>query len=84
VSKRNWSAKVTITVHDALNAPCLARPSAGPEHRGGGVLHDRDHRRVHVQRVEDPDKCASVTFTVGNVTKAGAAYHPPANHGPRR
>jgi len=83
VSKRSWSAKATITVHDTADRTVSGAVVSGKWSTGTAASCTTGTTGACTFSASKiPTSAASVTFTVGNVTKAGAAYHPPANHDP--
>jgi PKD repeat protein len=75
VSKRTWSAKVTITVHDASERTVPGAVVTGTWNTGGsGSCTTGTTGACTITASKIATSTASVTFTVGNVTKAGANY----------
>jgi len=83
VSKRTWSAKVKITVHDASERIVPGAVVTGNWSPGGsGSCTTGTTGACTITASKVPTGTTSVTFTVGNVTKAGATYAPGVNHDP--
>ena len=82
VSKRNWSAKVTVTVHDAFHTPVSGAIVSGNWSTGAAASCTTGTTGAcTINASKIPTGTASVTFIVGNVTKAGATYTA-GNHDP--
>jgi hypothetical protein len=82
VSKRTWSAKVTITVHDASEGIVPGAVVTGAWSPGAAAsctIGTTGACTITASKIAT--STASVTFTVGNVTKAGATYTS-GNHDP--
>jgi hypothetical protein len=83
VSKRTWSAKVTITVHDASERSVSGAVVTGTWTPGAAAsCTTGTSGACTINASKIPTSANSVIFTVGNVTKAGATYTPAANHDP--
>jgi len=75
VSKRTWSAKVTITVHDAVHALVPGAVVTGTWNSGAAASCTTGTTGAcTITAPKIPTSATSVAFTVGNVTKAGATY----------
>ena len=82
VSKRSWSAKVTITVHDAFHAPVSGAVVTGSWSLGGSASCTTGTTGAcTITASKIPTSATSVAFIVGKVTKAGATYTA-GNHDP--
>jgi hypothetical protein len=78
---RTWTAIVTVVVHDALHGPVSAATvsgafSAGAKGGGSCVTGSAGSCTIVKSRL----RSASVTFTVGNVTRSGLTYASAGNH----
>ena len=82
VSKRSWSAKVTITVHDASERIVPGAVVTGSWSLGGSASCTTGTTGAcTITLSKIPTSATSVAFTVGKVTKAGATYTA-GNHDP--
>jgi hypothetical protein len=83
MSKRTWSAKVTITVHDAAHQPVSGAVVNGTWTPGGsGSCTTSGKGTCTVSASGMSLGTPDVTFSVGSVGKAGSTYQPSANHDP--
>ena len=83
VSKKNWTAKVTATVHDASHALVSGAVVSGTWSTGGsGSCTTGTAGTCTISRNNISGGTGSTTFTVTGVTKSGATYDAAANHGP--
>ena len=83
VSKRTWSAKVTITVHDALHQPVSGTVVSGSWSPGAAASCTTGTTGAcTITASKVATNTASVAFSVGNLTKAGATYTSTLNHDP--
>jgi hypothetical protein len=78
---RTWTAIITVVVHDALHGPVSAATvsgafSAGAKGAGSCVTGSAGSCTIVKSRL----RSASVTFTVGNVTRSGLTYASASNH----
>jgi hypothetical protein len=78
---RTWTAIVTVVVHDALHGQVSAATvsgafSAGAKGGGSCVTGSAGSCTIVKSRL----RSASVTFTVGNVTRSGLTYASAGNH----
>ena len=81
VSKRNWSAKVTVTVHDAAHRPVSGAVVNGTwSISGSGSCTTGTKGTCTVSASGIPLTTASVTFSVVDVAKSGWAYGSSVNH----
>jgi hypothetical protein len=81
----NWSATVTITVHDAGHAPVAGATvsgtwSAGSPSSASCTTNSSGVCNVSVSGI--PRRTSSVRWTVTNVTATGRTYQSSANHDP--
>ena len=80
-----WRATVTITVHDATNAPVSGAAVSGTWSGGVSASGSCTTGPAGGCGVTSPaihKKNPSVTWTVGGVSAAGKVYQPSANHDP--
>ena len=83
VSKKNWTARVTITIHDAANGPVSGAVVSGTWSTGGsGSCTTGTGGTCSISRNNIPGSAASTTFTVTGVTKSGSSYAAASNHDP--
>jgi hypothetical protein len=83
VSKRTWSAKVTITVHDALHKQVSGAVVSGNWSTGAAASCTTGTTGAcTITASKIPTSANSVTFNVGNVTKTGSTYTFAVNHDP--
>ena len=83
VSKRNWSAKVTIAVHDASHTPVAGAVVSGSWSAGGNASCTTGTKGTCTVSASGlPLEVTEVTFTVGGVAKSGWIYAASANHDP--
>jgi len=85
VSGRRWTARVTITVHDAAhnpvnNARVTGAWSAGAT--GSSSCTTGSAGTCTVSKSNIPSGTSSVTFRVTSVTKSGYSYVSGNNHDP--
>ena len=80
-SKKSWSARVTIAVHDAAEALVSGAVVSGTWSTGGsGSCTTGTTGTCSINRNNIPGSTASTTFTVTGVAKSGATYAASANH----
>jgi serine protease len=85
VAKNNWTATVTITVHDGNHAPVSDAAVTGSWSAGASGSSSCTTNTGGVCQVSKAGlkvSVRSVTFTVTNVTKSNYTYNPSANHDP--
>ena len=83
VSKRSWSAKVTISVHDAFHKPVSGAVVSGNWSPGGsGSCTTGAKGTCTVSASGIPVSTMSVTFNVGGVAKTGVTYDASKNEDP--
>jgi hypothetical protein len=83
ISKKNWTAKVTVTVHDASHAIVSGAIVSGSWSSGGaGSCTTGSTGTCSISRSNISGGVASTTFTVTGVSKAGTTYTASANHDP--
>ena len=83
VSKRTWSAKVTISVHDAFHKPVSGAVVSGNWSPGGsGSCTTGAKGTCTVSASGIPVSTMSVTFNVGGVAKTGVTYDASKNEDP--
>jgi PKD repeat protein len=81
VSKKNWTAKVTVAVHDALHAPVSGAVVSGSWSTGGsGSCTTGSTGTCTISRNTISGSVTSTTFTVAGVSKSGSSYAVSANH----
>ena len=83
VSKKNWSASVTVAVHDASEKLMSGAVTTGGWSLGAtGTVPARraDRASARSARAESALGTTSVTFTVSGVTLTGYGYASGANH----
>jgi hypothetical protein len=81
VSKKNWTAKVTVAVHDASHVAVAGAVVSGSWSTGGsGSCTTGTGGACTISRNNIAGGTASTTFTVTGVTKSGATYNAGANH----
>jgi PKD repeat protein len=83
VTRKTWSAKVTILVHDAAERAVAGAVVTGGWSTGAGASCTTGTAgtcTVTVSKI--PTATTEVTFTVNNVTKAGSLYTAGGNHDP--
>jgi hypothetical protein len=82
-TKKSWSAKVTITVHDASHKPVAGAVVSGSWSPGGSVSCTTGTKGTCTASSSGiPLTTASVTFSVIGVAKSGSTYDPAGNHDP--
>jgi PKD repeat protein len=82
-SKRSWSAKVTMKVHDAADQPVSgAVVNAAWTSGGSGSCTTGGKGTCTITASGLPLATPEVTFGVGSVSKAESIYQPSANHDP--
>jgi len=80
-TKKSWTAKVTITVHDAAEHTVGGATISGTWSTGGSGSCTTSNRGLcSVSRNGIPLQTSSTVFTVTGVTRASATYAPSANH----
>ncbi len=80
-TKRNWTAKVTITVHDSAEKIVAGATVSGNWTTGGsGTCTTNGKGICAVSRSGIPLLTPSIRFEVKGVTKAGSTYDQSANH----
>jgi PKD repeat protein len=85
VTKKSWTAKVTILVQDAAERPVAGAVVSGSWGIGAaGSCTTGTSGTCTVTLSKIPTRTADVTFTVNSVTKAAATYSSGANHDPDR
>ena len=83
VSKRTWSAKVTITVHDASERIVAGAVVTGAWTPGGsGSCTTGTTGACTITASKIPTNATSVTFNVGGVAKTGVTYDASKNEDP--
>jgi PKD repeat protein len=83
VSKKSWTAKVTVMVHDASHLGASGAVVSGTWSTGGsGSCTTGTAGTCTTSRNNIPGGTTSTTFTVTGVTRSGATYTPNANHDP--
>jgi PKD repeat protein len=83
VTKKSWSAKVTILVHDASERPVTGAVVNGRWSTGAvGSCTTGTAGTCTVSATKIPTGTTEVTFSVGGVTKSGSAYVAGTNHDP--
>jgi hypothetical protein len=81
ISKKNWTAKVSVTVHDASHAIVSGAIVSGSWSTGGaGSCTTGSTGTCSISRSNISGGVASTTFTVTGVSKAGTTYTASANH----
>ena len=75
VTRKNWSAKVTILVHDAAHKPVAGAVVSGGWSPGGSASCTTGTKGTcTVSATGLSPEAAQVTFAVGGVTKSGWTY----------
>ena len=83
VGRKNWSAKVTISVHSVSHGRVSGAVVTGTWSTGAAVSCTTGSKGTcTVSASGIPLGTASVDFTVSNVAKSGSAYAPADNHDP--
>ena len=85
ISKKSWTAKVTVTVHDASHAIVSGAAVGftwGAGSSGSCTTGSRGTCTVSASGL--PLTTSGVTFTVTGVSKPGTTYAPGSNHDPER
>ena len=83
VTKKSWTAKVTILVHDAAERPVSGAAVTGSWSSGAaGSCTTGTSGACTVTLSKIPTATLEVTFTVAGVAKAGAAYTAANSHDP--
>jgi serine protease AprX len=82
-ASRNWSATVTVTVHDSNHGAVSGATVSGQwtGYKGNPSCTTDDSGQCSLTRSRISTKYSSIVFTVTNVT-ASAAYEPTKNHDP--
>ena len=81
VSKKNWTARVTVAVHDAADALVAGAVVSGTWSTGGsGSCTTGTGGTCTISRNNISGGTPSTTFRVTGVTKSGATYNADANH----
>jgi PKD repeat protein len=81
VTKKSWTAKVTILVHDAADRPVAGAVVSGSWDTGAASsCTTGSGGTCTVSATKIPTGTASVTFNVVNVVKTGSDYVASANH----
>jgi PKD repeat protein len=81
VTKKSWSAKVTILVQDAAERPVSGSVVSGAwNSTAAASCTTGTAGTCTVTAAKLTPGTPSVTFTVGNVVKSGSTYRPAANH----
>jgi PKD repeat protein len=81
VSKKNWTAKVTVAVHDALHVPVSGAVVSGSWSTGGsGSCTTGSRGTCTVSASGLALGTTSVTFNVAEVVKSGTSYDAAKNH----
>jgi hypothetical protein len=85
VTGGSWTARVTITVHNASETPlsgALVSGSWSGGSGGSGSCLTSSSGRCTISLASLPLSLPSVTFTITDITSSGLAYQPSANHEP--
>jgi PKD repeat protein len=83
VSKRTWSAKVTIAVHDAFHKPVSGAVVSGNWSTGTAASCTTGTTGAcTINASKIPTSANSVTFNVGGVAKTGVTYDASKNEDP--
>jgi PKD repeat protein len=83
VSKKNWTARATVTVHGASHAPVSGAVVSGSWSTGGsGSCTTGSTGTCTISRNNISGGTVSTTFAVTGVTMPGATYAASANHDP--
>jgi hypothetical protein len=80
-TKKSWTAKVTVAVHDASHAVVSGATVSFTWGSGGsGSCTTGSRGTCTLSASGIPTTTASVTFSVVGVTKSGSSYQASANH----
>ena len=85
VSRRNWSATVTITIHDAGHTPvsgAVVKATWSGAASGSASATTNSNGTCTLSKANLKLTAAGVTLTVTSVTKSGFTYLASANHDP--